>query len=383
MRRKIKGFFFSQIPQNGLGPQKKVHDQIKTFAKNGIELELVESPFQVNGLIRGHFILRQIVCRLPFTYVYSKHKYKEEYKNADMYYIRFLAGDVWFSRFLRLLKKNNPTAKIIMELPDYPTTWYMIENPVYILLYFPIIIKDILARRAYRKYVDIIATPADVENAFGIEVLHFLNGIDVESIEEKKPCGVDKIKMIAVAGMCDFHGYDRLIKGLGVYYKNGGIREIELHMVGGELNPGSVLGYYISLAKEYEIEEKIFFYGTKKDKELDDIYNKCNLAVASLGMFRAGYNLVSSLKTREYLAKGLPMITGCDIDVFCEQQFDYECKFPNDESLIDIDRLAFFFDKIYRDKNEQEIIREIRKFAINTCDSNITLRPVIEFMTEI
>lgn len=381
MSNMIKGYYFSQIETGNLGPRKKVLSQIEAFKKNGIELQLVESPFELTGRIRGNFLLRQIVCRIPFTYVYSKHEYKEKYKDADVYYVRFLAGDYHFSHFISMLRKNNPNAKIVMELADYPTTWYMTTSTLYRILYFPIILKDFFARKYYTKNIDRIALLKPVDKVYGISTLQFENGIAIDDIKVRRACGTSKIKLLAVAAMCNFHGYDRLIEGIYKYYQSGGTKKIELHLVGGKDIPGNDLYKYRELCKKYKLEEYIIFHGEKIGKELDDVYDSCNLAVASLGMYRIGYKVANSLKIREYIAKGMPIISGCPIDIFEGREFSYVCEMPNDESSINIEKIVRFFDEVY-EKDEDKVIEEIRKFAEKYCDMSYAMRSVINYFKE-
>ena len=294
--------------------------------------------------------------------------------------MRFIAGDRAFIRFLRQLRKRNPQAKIIMELADYPTTWYMTTSFLYTVLYLPIILKDWWAGRRYRKYVDRIVMPQKRQQAFGIPVIPFENGIIVNDIAMRVPEETQIIRIIAVAGMCNFHGYDRLIEGLHSYYSDGGKRQVELHMVGGKAEPGNELMRYQEMAQRYGLEERVFFYGERRGTDLDAVYNKCNLAVASLGMYRIGYQTANSLKVREYLAKGLPVITGSKVDLFENENFPYYLEFPNDDSDIDISQIIDFYDKIYGKQSSQELNRMIREFALERCDMSRALRPVIEYM---
>lgn len=375
-----KGFYFSQVETTGLGPRRKILGQIKAFEESGISLELVESPFCLSGAVRGNFLLRQLVCRLPFTYVYSKHQYTERYTGADVFYVRFLAGDRHFVQFLKQLRKNNSHAKILLELPDYPTTWYMTTSLLYTLLYFPIIIKDWNAGRKYKRYIDRIVIPQKIENAFHIPVLSIENGINVSDVRGREPEKTDVIRIIAVAGMCNFHGYDRLIEGMKDYYLQGGQRKIELHMVGGKAEPGNELSRYQDLCKKYHLEQKVFFYGEKKGEELDRIYDKCNLAVGSLGMYRIGYQMASSLKIREYLAKGLPVITGSKVDVFEKKDFPYYLEFENNGTPIDFFKIIEFYDSIYDKKDTQVINKEIRDYAAHNCDMKNALKNVIDYI---
>lgn len=375
-----KGFYFSQIDAGGVGPRKKVLGQIKAFAASGISLELVENPFRLEGAVRGHFLLRQLVCRLPFTYVYSKHKYEERFADADVYYIRFLAGDKAFVRFLKQLRNHNPQAKILLELPDYPTTWYMTSSFLYRILYFPIMLKDWNAGRKYRRYVDRIVIPQKIKEAFGIPVLSIENGINIEDIRPREPEQITVIRIIAVAGMCNFHGYDRLIEGLKDYYAQGGSREIELHMVGGKSEPGNELTGYQNLSRKYKLDKRIFFYGEKKGEELDKIYNRCNLAVGSLGMYRIGYQIAGSLKVREYLAKGLPVITGSKVDIFEKSDFSYYLEFPNDATPVNIYKILEFYDRIYGKEDLFMVNRNIREYASLNCDMKNALSPVVDYI---
>lgn len=375
-----KGFYFSQVETTGLGPRRKILGQIKAFEESGISLELVENPFCLSGIIRGNFLLRQLVCRLPFTYVYSKHQYEERYTGADVFYVRFLAGDRAFVRFLKQLRENNPQAKILLELPDYPTTWYMTTSLLYTLIYLPIIIKDWNAGRKYKKYVDRIVIPQKIENAFQIPVLPIENGINVSDVRCREPEKTEVIRIIAVAGMCSFHGYDRLIEGLNNYYAQGEKREVELHMVGGKAEPGNELSRYQDLCQKYHLEKRVIFYGEKKGEELDRVYDKCNLAVGSLGMYRIGYKMASSLKIREYLAKGLPVITGSRVDVFEKKDFPYYLEFENNDTPIGVQKIIDFYDSIYEEKDNRTINEKIREYAAKNCDMKSALKNVIEYI---
>lgn len=375
------GFYFSQVETTNLGPRRKILGHIKAFKESGIDMELVENPFRLSGPIRGNFLLRQLVCRLPFTYVYSKHQYEERFTGADVFYVRFLAGDRAFARFLKKLRENNPHAKILLEFADYPTTGYMTTSLLYSLLYLPIIIKDRNAGRKYKKYVDRVVIPLKVESAFHIPVLTIENGINVSDVRCREPEETDAIRMIAVAGMNVVHGYDRLIEGMKNYYGQGGQREIELHMVGGKEEPGNELPRYKNLCKKYHLEKRIFFYGEKKGEELDNIYDKCNLAVDALGVYRKfGNQTIGTLKIREYLAKGLPVITGCKVDVFEKIPFSYYLEFENNGTPIELRKIIEFYDNVYGHKDIRAVSEEIRDYAVHNCDMKQALKNVIEYI---
>lgn len=135
------------------------------------------------------------------------------------------------------------------------------------------------------------------------------------------------------------------------------------------------------MSNKYHLQENVIFYGEKTGRELDDIYNMCNIAIASLGMYKIGYKTANSLKVREYMAKGLPVITGCPVDIMQTGDFKYYYEFPNNDTSIDMNELVTFFDKVYQ-KKEKDIIYEIRQYAVKYCDMVYAMKPVIDYFKE-
>src|SRR5699024_9981248 len=100
-----------------------------------------------------------------------------------------------------------------------------------------------------------------------------------------------------------YHGYPKIIKGLYEYYKTGGLKEIEIHFVG-EFRKETK-----DLVEKLGLNDKVVFHGKKYGEELNEIYNMANLGIGALSP-RAGAEHGSSIKTKEYFAKGLPFING-------------------------------------------------------------------------
>jgi glycosyltransferase involved in cell wall biosynthesis len=184
------------------------------------------------------------------------------------------------------------------------------------------------------------------------------------------------INVIAVAVFSFWHGYDRFLRGMGQYYAAGGKRNILLHMVG----DGVSMNEYKEIVEKYEIEDKVIFYGQKSGKELDKIYNISNIALECLGSHRKGISISSSLKSREYGAKGLPIITSNKID-YIPDDYKYQLRVPDDESTINMEQVIYFFDRIYQTEGDfEEVNKKIREFAEKNCDISITMRPVVEYI---
>ena len=135
---------------------------------------------------------------------------------------------------------------------------------------------------------------------------------------------------------------------------------------------------YQEIVSRYGIDDKVTFCGSVYGDELDRLYDKCTLAVECLGAHRKGLKLSSSLKSREYSAKGLPMITAVDIDIFDVRNYPYVCKFEENETPINIKRVIQFYDDIYDGKDYNIIAGQIRNYAQGLCDMDIVMKPVID-----
>jgi hypothetical protein len=54
-----------------------------------------------------------------------------------------------------------------------------------------------------------------------------------------------------------------------------------------------------------------YYFGEK----LAEIFNQSDITVCSIGNHRKGFYLTSELKSREYLAHGMSMISSANIDI--------------------------------------------------------------------
>ena len=139
---------------------------------------------------------------------------------------------------------------------------------------------------------------------------------------------------------------------------------------------------YKKIVVENGLQSNVFFYGRKTGKELDSIYDRCTLGIEVLGCHKNAVAFSSTLKSREYWAKGLPFITECEFPPEVEEIGQYIMKVPYDESPIDIEKVIEFHDNLYlrSGKSQEEIIDEIRDFAYRTCDMSVAMKPIIDYI---
>jgi hypothetical protein len=368
-----KGYYIFQTSfndQNELknsGVYKKIISQCKTLMNFfDIDIDIVNYHAETG-------VVKSLIRRLPFTATAYRWKYTGQYDDADFIYFRRVIHDKTVIAFLRDIKRSNPNVKIIYEFPTYPY-----DKEMRGLKNFPFIWKDRYYRRKLHEYVDRSVTFHKHKIIFGVPSIQVMNGIDFDSVKiANYKLNLSTINIIAVAVPSFWHGYDRFLRGLGKYYKSGGKRNIFFHMVG----DGVEIPSYKQIIEEYGIKEHVVLHGSKFGAELNAVYDMCCLGVGTLGEHRKGISYSSALKSREYGAKGLPIITSILID-YIPKDYKYQLNIPADDSPVDMMSVFKFYDVIYEKENPKDVAHTIREFAEAHCDMSVTMKPVIYYIIE-
>lgn len=296
---------------------------------------------------------------------YAVQLIKEE--SFDCVYIRRFPCNPLVLQMLYRMKKNG-AQKILWEIPTYPYD-FELGNRWKARIIGSI---DCICRKWLNKYIDRIVTFAPEREIFGIPTIQTGNGIDVDSVRVRK---VDdhgnELHLVAAAVLNNWHGYDRLIRGLAEYT---GERKVVFHLIG----EGSCYAAYKVLAKELNVEDSVVFYGSKTKSEVEDIYDICDMAVESLGWHRSQVTMGTSLKTREYVAKGMPILASTPMDIFPDG-WEYAYYAPIDDSAINIQAVVEFYSAITAKKDIKEFAEEIRQIAYERCDMKAMMKPIIDF----
>ncbi len=377
----MKGYYIFSC-ENGksmsLGVSRKINRQISVLEKHA-GIELVPLKYDMS-------VIDQVLFRLP--YISRKGNYTDvlgKINDPDFIYIRRDNYDKDYYEFLKSIRKKWPGCKIIMELFTYPYDKDdFFRSAGKMLTRFPLYLKDRHYRGKVKGLIDRFVVYSEDEEVFGIRTIRTINGYDVSSVAPREP-KIEKrdeqssINLVAVAYLQPQHGYERVIKGLADFYRLGDhSREVFLHIVG----DGPEKKRYKKLVKRYGLEKYILFYGEKRGEELRDIYNCCDLGLCSFGMYKYGLSSSSSLKIPEYLAYGLPIITGCKISMLGNEKLEYCLEFPNDKSSIDIKRIITFHDLVYSYSNQKELTMIIRDYAMKHFSENLSFAPIIEYLKE-
>ena len=315
------------------GISKKIHYQVKGLRENGHDVRLCYYGFAENGH-RCRYVDDKVIKdygtgkwagirqRLNYNCIYD---YCIQ-NNIQFVYARcFQNANPWLIYFFKKLRDAGVHA--VTEIPTYP---YDAEFVGF--------------------QMDAIVTFSDAKEIFGQRTINISNGVDFDSIPLHQLSAISHhpsvLNLIGVAEVHYWHGYDRLIAGIGEYYKNGGKRDVFFHIVGGvgpsEMYDSMHAPGFAELMEKYDIKKHVIFHGQLFGEELDAVFNQCQFAIGSLARHRSGITNIKTLKNREYATRGIPFI-------YSEQDSDFDSrsyviKAPADESPINIQHIIDFVD---------------------------------------
>lgn len=367
-----KGYYIHFNARDTVGVSKKIDMQLTSFRKYYTMSE-IDIKMSTKSKIKNALAVFPFFC---IKWDYSKAY--QDIIDPDFIYIRRASGDRKHYIFLKYIKEKYPNCKIIVEIPTYPFWRESLQSIMGVML-----IKDYYNYwTRLNKYIDRIVTYSSDEKIFGIETICVKNGINVCEVNSIKECveyDESKLNILAVAVLKPHHGYERLFQGLSFYYKNGGTRDILVRIVG----EGPEKEYYEKLADELQLQEHVCFMGAQYGESLQRIYDVSDIAVSALGFYKDGVTKSSALKVREYLAEGLPVISGAREDAFDDTDGKYCVQFPNDSSMIDIEKVVCFYDQLRIGKTRMQLAQDIRNMAYKTIDNEITLEPIRKYIEEV
>ena len=342
------------------GISKKIHYQVKGLRENGHDVRLCHYTitddghrcrFVDNDVIQdyGKGFIAALRQRVGYDCIYN-YCVRE---GIQFVYARcFQNANPWLIRFFKKLKKAGIHA--VTEIPTYPYDAEFVGFSRMTRLNLKI---DQTFRNALYQQMDAVVTFSDAQEIFGQRTIRISNGVDFDSIPLHHHLPSDlqpsALHLIGVAEVHYWHGFDRLIAGLGEYYKHSTLhtphstfKQVIFHIVGGvgpsEMYDSMHAPGFHELIEKYGIQNKVIFHGQLFGQALDDVFNQCQFAIGSLARHRSGITNIKTLKNREYATRGIPFI-------YSEQDTDFDhqpyvLKAPADESPINIHQIIDFVD---------------------------------------
>jgi len=377
----MKGLVYYRINRDDLtniGVLKKCLAQVEAFKRLDVEIDLVflsDKGILLNDQLIHNFsesIFKSSFSKYQFYFfnllpIITKHLTFEDY---NFIYFRYALSHPTLIRFLKTAKDQHPSIKIISEMPTFP---YDKEK---------VSIVDRLSLKMdqnYRKklplYVDRITHYGLESEIFSIPTIPISNGIDFKKVTVSKgPQKEKSIRLIALANWSNWHGLDRLIEGFKNYYSTE-TQEISISLT--VIGNGKVIPAYKDLVNKYGLQKVVHFLPPMSNKQLDHHFDNADIGIGTLGIHRKNIPIDSSLKHREYCARGIPfLLAGNDLDFPAHLPFVLKCE-PTDES-IDLKSLIVFWEDLV--KNGKVKKEDIRKYAEDQLDWKKRMKKVMTFV---
>lgn len=367
--------------EKSCGVMQKMLSQAKAFSTYGYEVTLFARTG--NQLCTYHVPQKdkmQKTLKTSKVWPVRKSFYEEivkqiEGQRFDAVYIRYPLADMFFVHMLqRLSKTQRNHAKIICEIPTYP---YEAECKKSTKLQTMLLL-DRHFRTQLKYYIDYFVVFGEEKSIYDIPTIRTENGIDVDHYPVRRmnssKHGKEKmLKLLGVASMTHSHGYDRVIKGLYEYKKSASESswKILIDLVG----EGEELDNYKQLMREYGLENDVTFHGRLQQSELAEYYDQADLGLECLGLFRNNIEWSSSLKSREYVAKGLPFITANKI-IGLPSEAPWVYYVPGDETPIKMQSLIEFY-MYLQNMGLEKVAQQMHDWAEENFAMQSVLAPVV------
>ncbi len=375
---KNTGLYYCRVNKDDLqniGVVKKCLGQVKGFRELGVEMDMIWMDsrgalfndrliFEFNNPVFGS---PHKVFHFYFFRLHNILTQKVDYSKYDFIYIRYELAHFHFIKWLQYLKGKYPKIKIVVEMPTYPYGKGLKGFSGLVLNSI-----DFLFRKKLNKSVDLVTNYGNFKSIYGIKAVTLNNAIAIDNVfvsnSKKIP---NSIRLIAVGNWSEWHGLDRLIMGLSIYYKskNHGQLNVSLKIVGS----GKQLPMLVKLVEQFELKDYVKFYPPTKGEALDNLFDDSDIGVGSLAIHRIGLKRAYPLKHREFCARGLPFILSSPDPDFPEH-IDWAHYCEVSDSPIDIDKVVVF----YFNHPMKEMKSVIREYAERKLTWKKALANVIE-----
>lgn len=385
----MKILFVGKNENGSIGVEKKLDAQIAALrrlghtvhytveTKEGVHLHTGESavPLAIYAPAKSRFStvndlhrMAEFENALPKAFAVTEQPY-------DLLYIRKRIFNPWQRRALKFIRRRH-SARVVIELPTYPYDREWKTYPGYMWTIWPHM--DRLFRHTMRTSVDsyavVFGTAEPPRALYGVPAISIGNGVEVAAlpVHQTQPPADGSLNLVCVSTMSHWHGYDRLIQGLINYKKTSGMRLIKLHIVG----DGPCITPWRELSEREGVANMVTFYGRTDGHALDEIFDCCQVAVCSLAAHRKGIYQDSALKTREYVARGLPLICSSRDELLSliSDTGPYVLVCPLDESPIDMNAVLAFWGAL---GEPAEAARRLRTIAEKHCTWETQLAKVL------
>jgi hypothetical protein len=112
---------------------------------------------------------------------------------------------------------------------------------------------------------------------------------------------------------------------------------------------------------------------------IDEIMNSVDLGVGALGVHRKGLQSTTTIKAREYFARGLPFFYGHNDPDFSTSPTakNFCLEYKANDTPIDMEHLIQWYSNL---EDQQELPEKMHHFAVDYLDYTIKMQRLFEFL---
>ncbi len=269
-------------------------------------------------LLYSSYFLGRLLTRIEFDVLYMRYR-------------------LYMPFFTRVLRKY----KVVMEINSDDTKEYKLHSK---LTHF----YNIFTRNFVLKKIDtFIAVSEELKVRFSYlnkPTYVIANGIDTSKYNIKESKNKRPTLVFIGTPNQSWHGIDKIIK-MADYFK-----EFDFYIIG----------------TKGKNTQNVKYFGYLQNEDSTKIIQKCDVGIGTLSLYEKGLSEASPLKTRQYLACGIPLIYAYkDTDLKGDESFVLALE--NTQNNLDFEKIKQFVEKVY---NNIEIKYDVRKFAEDILEYN-------------
>ena len=375
---KMKIAYINLLQTKVVGVNKKLEYLAKAIETNNLDIDVIVINNEIDQVINGVKYIKLPSKGFLDTFYRKFFRYKQfekvvDFDKYDKIILRWSGLDLSVPNFVKKYGYKVISEHHANELVQFKENIHSMSTYVSYLL----------TKAMYSKFLKgvggIIGVTPEITKSHLLKknVPHttISNGVNVNDISFTKyiPFDGSELKIAFIASSYSkWHGLDRFLEGLKNY---AGDVLITLSIAG---NFSKKDQDEIKLYEKQNI--KIVFKGMCDEKQLDDILSNSNLAISTLAFFRVGIRYGCPLKSREYMARGIPFIYSYHDDDI-DGQDNFSLKYPDDESAINIFEVIEFAKKV--SENSMNISQNMREFSLKNLDWNKKILQSSDFVKEV
>ena len=372
-------FFYSL--ENMTGVEKKLMDEAKYYKDNNIDIYLLNNKKDgfANHIaykkITNYFSmppwLSYLYVRLFTFKIIDKIVPLSEY---DKIYLRYPLMDLSALSFSKKYGDKLITQHHTKELEEIQA--YKINT---LFKMFQYVLEKCLAPYFFKPIDGLTAMSNEIISYekkrlhFKKRTYRFSNGIDIHKFTMKVPPLFTDVFHVAIVASqySPWHGLDRLLGSLKHY--DGLEYKIHVHIIGEFSSKEKVL---MDACASNQLVT-IHTHGKLFGKQLDEVFDQTHMACDSLAMYRLDMHESSTLKSKEYIARGIPYLySAADEDM--REIEDYLYDVGNDDTLLDFKEII----KHYKKCDLTTMQKAMKECSKNILSWEIKVSKLAKFLSE-